>query len=283
MEDPPLTEDMLPTFLIIGAPKAGTTSLYHYLGLHPQVFVPEEKEPNFFNDNWDRGIAWYEEHFRGGAGAVAVGDCSSSYTSHPASPEVPQRAATVVPDAKLIYLVRQPVERMVSHYHWRAVAGRERRPIETALLEGDYVDVSRYAMQIEQWLKHFPQERLLVVTQEQLRRDRRPALRRVYGFLGADPEWWSSELTGEWNVSASLRLRKPGVQRLMRSRLVSRPFRSLAAPVKERLRVVTHVEPPPIDTTLSPELEAKLTELVREDVAELYRYADADFDGWGIA
>ena len=93
----------LPNFLIIGAMKAGTTSLYQYLGSHPQVFMAQPKELHFFSYRAGEDTAWYAEHFAGAGAAIAVGEASASYTTYPDAEEVPGRIAAI-PDVRLIYL-----------------------------------------------------------------------------------------------------------------------------------------------------------------------------------
>jgi hypothetical protein len=105
----------LPNFLIVGAMKSGTTSLARYLGAHPQAYVAPEKEINFFERGyvWNRGVDWYASRFEGAGDALAVGEASPSYMYWPTAIE---RMASVVPDARLIALLRDPVERAYSHY-----------------------------------------------------------------------------------------------------------------------------------------------------------------------
>ena len=115
----------LPTFLIIGTMKGGTTSLYRYLRQHPEVFMPERKELNFFVDeyagppidppeerNWSRGITWYEHQFADAERERAVGEASANYSRHPTYPGVAERIAAVVPNVKLIYVMRNPIDRV---------------------------------------------------------------------------------------------------------------------------------------------------------------------------
>ena len=119
----------LPTFLIIGTMKGGTTSLHRYLRQHPDVFMPEQKELNFFLDeyagrpidppeerNWSRGLTWYERQFAGAEDERAVGEASANYTRYPTYPGVAERIAKIVPEMKLIYLMRNPIDRVLSHY-----------------------------------------------------------------------------------------------------------------------------------------------------------------------
>jgi len=106
----------LPNLIIIGAMKCATTSLHYYLNLHPQISMSEEKELDFFihKNNWHKGIEWYKTNFTGNASVY--GESSPNYTKYPFFNGVPERMHAVVPDAKLIYVVRDPIERIISHY-----------------------------------------------------------------------------------------------------------------------------------------------------------------------
>jgi hypothetical protein len=102
----------LPTFIVIGAMKAGTTSLYHYLREHPQIFMPKAKELDFFavETTWRRGIDWYAEQFAGAGGdEIARGEASTAYSKYPHYPNVPERIARAIPGCQLIYVVRLPL------------------------------------------------------------------------------------------------------------------------------------------------------------------------------
>jgi hypothetical protein len=199
----------LPSFLVIGAQKAGTTALYAYLRWHPGITGPSWKEVSFFDRHWWRGERWYRGHFPLRAGGRLVGEASPSYLFHPLAPE---RVRSLVPDVKLVALVRDPVARAYSHYQHELALGREPLSFEEALaaepertrgeverLVADprafsrawwgqtYVARGLYAEQLERWLAVFDRERLLVVRTEDL--GERPA--ETYGsilaFLGAAP------------------------------------------------------------------------------------------------
>ena len=110
------SEHMLPNFIVIGSQKAGTTSLYEVFRGHPQIFMPEKKELNFFfqESEFARGQSYYEEYFAAtSAGAIAVGEASPGYICHP---DVPARIHAMVPDARLIVTLRNPIERAYSQY-----------------------------------------------------------------------------------------------------------------------------------------------------------------------
>ena len=275
---------MLPNFLIIGAAKAGTTSLYRYLRSHPEVFMPEKKELQFFplEFNWDRGLDWYEQHFVGAERASAVGEASTTYTRYPYSQGVPERIAEVLPDARLIYLIRHPIERMRSQFQQHVSHGWElEQSIDKALLQNPfYLDTSRYAMQIEQYLEHFPLERLQVLTSDDLRVRRDATMRRVYAFLEVDPGFIPPALGQEYN--ATRRASRPIQQRLQRIRVI-RAVSPITPPAAKRaaLRLMSrHIAPS--DVRISDEVRRELEDRIREDVRRLRGYVNHDFDGWGI-
>jgi Sulfotransferase family len=277
---------VLPNFLIVGAAKSGTTSLYRYLRDHPQVFMAESKELKFFSSKtrWRLGPGWYARQFEAASGAGAVGEASPSYTRYPLHQGVPERVAQVIPDARLVYLVRHPIERMRSHYLHRLLQGKERVPLDDAVLaDPSYLDTSRYAMQIEQYLEWFPPEQLLVVTAEALRRDRLDTLGRVCQFLGVDAGWRPRELEREYNRIGELRPQvlaprpvvlaarlavRVGLPPRTARRLSYRPSRAVVVPDQ-----IAFSEP----------VRRGLEEALREDVARLHAHLGPEFDGWGIA
>ncbi len=194
----------LPDFLVIGAQKAGTTALYAYLRWHPGIGGPSWKEVSFFDRHYRRGEAWYRGHFpnalrgwiaeRSNGRPLVVGEASPSYMFHPLAP---QRVHDLVPDVRLIALLRNPADRAYSHYQHEVALGREPLSFEQALdaeeerLRGEvermtddssyfshewwdhtYLARGRYAEQLERWFAVFPREQLLVVPSADL--DDRP-------------------------------------------------------------------------------------------------------------
>jgi hypothetical protein len=182
----------MPNFIVIGAMKSGTTSLFHYLQAHPQAYLSPLKEVEFFVEekNWKRGFDWYRAQFAGAdPEAIAIGEASTAYTKYPEYDGVPERIATHIPEARLIYVVRDPIERIRSHFQHRVLAGAERRPVEVAVLEDPrYLHCSSYAMQLERYLPHFERDQLMIVRSEDLRSARLETMRSIYGFLGIDPD-----------------------------------------------------------------------------------------------
>jgi hypothetical protein len=276
---------MLPNFLIIGAMKGGTTSLYHYLRDHPQVFMPSVKEPMFFAGNWRRGLEWYESLFDGARDSVAVGEASANYTKYPHIPEVPARIANLLPGVRLLYLVRNPVDRMISEYHHRIAKGWDHgeASLEEALLEDQsYCDFSRYAMQIDQYLEHVSREQLLVLRSEDLKNDRARTLSRVYKFLGVDSSWQPSDLWQDFHTSAEQRPRRP-VDFAFRKIPGYRTLASVAPLSLKRVKYRLTTKKAPPKPTLSDGARRELEHRLREDVQRLYQWMEKDFMGWGIA
>lgn len=199
---------VLPTFLVIGAMKAGTTSLHEWLRHHPQIFMPKLKEPEFFSeeDNWRRGVAWYSSLFEPGASSPVRGEASTGYSRTERFPSAPARAAAIVPEVRLVYVLRDPIDRMRSHYRHSVLMGRERRPIDDALRSGGgYLDASRYARQMRNHLEHFGREQLEVFFSDDLRDDPHGTLQHVCSFIGADPGLVPADLPDEQHVSGQRR------------------------------------------------------------------------------
>jgi hypothetical protein len=279
-------DSVLPTFLVIGAYKAGTTSLYHYLRAHPQVFMTEAKETFYFTDRaYHNGLDWYESQFADAGDALARGEASTAYSAWPFFEHVPERAHALVPDAKLIYVLRHPIERLLSQYRFDARMWWDKRPIDEAVLdETRYVSRSRYAMQIDQWLPYYPLERMLFLTSEGLRDDRRRELRRAYEFLGVDPDFVPRDVDREHNRREDIRVENDAVRRL-RGTAVHRAARAI---VPKQLRHAvwrlgtTEKQPDVVAATISPAVEQKLLDLLRPDLERLPGFVGPDFDAWGL-
>jgi hypothetical protein len=278
-----VTGTVLPTFLVIGAMKAGTTSLHEYLRTHPSIFMPELKEPEFFSepDRWARGVDWYSSLFEPGADRPIRGEASTGYTRFPRFAETPERIARVLPDARLVYLLRDPVDRMRSHYHHSVLLGREHRPVDEALLGGDgYLETSRYATQLRRYLDHFPAEQVMVAFSEDMRTDRRATLERICRFVGADPTRLPTAPAVEHHVSRD-RLLVPGRVRRFAElgpvRRLRRASPGLARQVGRRLARGRHV-----DDTPSPQTRRHLLEMLADDLDELRTLTGPLPDTWFV-
>lgn len=294
-DDAGTTEQRLPTFLLIGAMKAGTTSLYHYLAAHPQVATPRYKAPEFFvaEANWHRGVDWYRKQFPPtGPEILAVGEASNAYTKHPRYRGVPKRMASVLPDVRLIYVVRDPVARMRSHYQTKVAEGSETAPFaEAVFADHIYLDYSRYALQIEQYLDHFPEDQLLVITAEDLRGRRDATVHAVYEFVGVDPAAAPDNLDREFYKTKDRAVRSPlplWVRKELKRRFPSmRRFKELEPDMIGAFRRLTRrgdQGPLPAERFVIPDdVRRRLTAELEDDVSRLRRYVGPNFEGWGIA
>ncbi|MFQ5516517.1 MAG: sulfotransferase domain-containing protein [Acidimicrobiia bacterium] len=205
-----------PDFLVIGAMKAGTTSLWQYLRSHASVFMPDSKEIHFFSRHWDEGLDWYHAQFDAAGAGQTVGEASTTYSMFPRYEGVAARIGEVLPQVKLIYVLRHPMERIRSHWRDDTAKGLERRPIDRAVLENpNYVDFTRYAMQIEQYMGHFDRHQMLIVGSDDLRNDRRRVLGDVFGFLGV-ADRTPPDVDREAHRTADKVVRRRWAQRLRR-------------------------------------------------------------------
>jgi hypothetical protein len=187
----------LPSFIIIGTMKGGTSSLHHYLKQHPEICMSSRKEPDFFSKaaNFDKGLDWYRSLFA--SRSKVCGEVSPSYSKSHMHRGVPGRLYRTVPAVKLIYILRDPIERMISHYLHSKSRGRQKQLLTEALAaksyRNNYVRTSMYRYQISAFLRRFPLERILIATTEDLKENRTETLRAMFQFIGVDPDFESCE------------------------------------------------------------------------------------------
>jgi hypothetical protein len=178
----------LPDFLIIGAMKCGTTTLFRDLDQHSEIFLPDEKEPDDLTSDRvlsESGKKNYAKLFSGALESQRCGEASTASTKHPEIEGVARRAFTVLgPNLKLIYIVRDPLERSVSQFKFGARRGDYPADMKRALeIEPGLVNTSRYLSQTEEWLKYFSPENLHVVIFEEYLKHRKRELDRLCEFL----------------------------------------------------------------------------------------------------
>jgi len=180
-----VTRGALPSLIVIGAMKCATTALHDYLDAHPDITMSRPKELNFFSGCSMRDLARYAAHFD--AGSKLRGESSPGYTS-PSFPDVAARMASTVPDVRLVYVVRDPVERALSQYRHHRRDHTERRPLEEAVLDtnSQYISRSKYYERLQPFLHHFDPAQIHVVVQERLLADRRHEMTDVYRHVGAE-------------------------------------------------------------------------------------------------
>lgn len=193
---------------LIGAQKSGTTSLYRYLATHPAIHTIRWKECKYFlTDSPSRSEQRrYAKLLRERSPEQYIFETSTYYTKFPQYAGVPQRIARQYPDAKLIYLVRDPVERIWSQYSHYLAKDWERKPFAEAVRDNnEYLDYSRYHQQLSQYLDVFPPERIRVIVFEEFIAEREAGLRSIFEFLGIDAEFRPPNLDVAYNSGSSKR------------------------------------------------------------------------------
>jgi hypothetical protein len=215
----------LPNFFILGAPKSGTTALYHWLGKQPSVHLSTPKEPYYFEDEYEQGpeFYWHTYFAAGWRGQPLVGD---GRAAHLYLPYVPPRIHATVPDARLIVILRNPVERAYSHWWMQHSHGRDPLGFDAALranrqaiAEGDsyegeraeqlwrahiaptrdhrglrpvtarpYIEAGHYADHLGRYLRFFPRERFCILIHDDFLRSPLATMRQLCALLGLDPD-----------------------------------------------------------------------------------------------
>ncbi len=220
--------------------KSGTTTLHDLLAPHPQIVMSEPKEPCYFVDAellrkhwpemWRRGY-WKSEDaylalFPERPGALYFGESSTDYTKAPQLPGVAARIAAYSPDARILYVMRDPVERTLSHYwHMVELRGEKRAPLEAIRSDPHYTDVSHYALQLRPFIEHFGREQVHVLTFESLKVDPGAALHEVYAWLGVSTDYEPMDLRRASNATPPVvkqkRVGTGALERFRHSRLWS--------------------------------------------------------------
>jgi len=283
---------MLPNLIIIGASKCGTTSLHAYLDQHPEIAMARpndrygRKEMRYFwRPDWRERRAWYEAHFD--AASPIRGEATPAYTHHPHVRDVPARINELVPGAKLIYLVRDPIERLLAHWVQKRADG-DARSLEEWLGSGDLrrnalVCPSLYASQLDQYLELFSGSQILTLDQQALRMDRRATLRRVFDFLEVDESFSAPAFKLELNTRSDKQALTDRGRVLWHGALV--PLgRRLPLSVRRAVRTPTRrlLSRQVATPSLSAELRDRLRRLLRPEAERLRALTGLELDSWCV-
>lgn len=269
-----MSSDVLarPHFVIIGAMKCATSTLHDQLAAQPWTWMSDPKEPNFFSDeeNWGRGLGWYESLFAGAPEGAVCGESSTHYTKLPTYPECLDRLHAALPHAKLVYVMRDPVQRLVSHYihAWSVHDIDDGAPLDRAVREHSaLLDYSRYHMQVEPYLRRYGADRVLPVFQERIRMDPQGELERVWAHVGTGQDvHWDHDLRAS-NVSSARQRRPELLSRVLEIRALQVIRRSLMpASLRDRIKSRWSMKERPV---LSPESLAYVHEALDPDLARL--------------
>jgi len=268
----------LPDTLIIGAMKCATSSLHQYLAAHPDIAASTPKELDFFlaGRYAELGEAWYRRQFCTPPGALRALESSPNYTKRHEDPGVARRVAGLVPDAKLIYVLRDPLKRIESHYVHSVGAGRIRVGFDEALADiagSRLVQTSRYWWQLSAFLEHFPAEQIRVVSYERLASHPDAVVDEVLGFIGLDPGFRDPVIGRVTHQSDDkLRPNRLGMlfwkDRKTRNRLRRHVPRLVGSPIERPV--------------WNPRIREQVAEYLAEDVAAMRRFSGLEFSEWSL-
>lgn len=284
----------LPTFFVIGAPKAGTTSLHSYLAAHPQIQMSAVKEPRFFAGP-ENGIPYPSDHVGSldayealfDPAAEVRGESSTDYATYPRRQGVPERIKELVPEARFIYLVRDPIARTVSHFKMTTALLGERRPLGEALgdltdLRSPYLSPSLYATQLERYLRSFPPAQILVIDQADLQAERKATLSRVFDFLSVADTGALDGVSEEHLGSGEWRAYPSGYANFIARHVAPRVQWIPRGLRKSARRSVERVLWRPLDTDLDNDLRGRLEGLYAPEVARLRNLTGMEFPTWSV-
>lgn len=290
---------VLPNFMIIGAPKAGTTTLFHYLAEHPQVAMGRIKEPNFFSFDADspppedrasqrryersiKTIDEYRELFQHSNGAAAIGESSANYLANEGAAA---RIRRLLPDVKLIAILRNPADRAYSAYWMDVRKGYERRSFEESIRDWEnqgesasrFITEGFYHEQLSRYRQHFDASQILVLLMDDLKRDALDVMRRVHRFL---------EIDENYVPDTSVRHNQGGVpksalvERMLfagwAKRLVPRPLVGPARKLVVNLRGINRKRP----EKMTSQMRLHLGRIFQNDIRRLEGLLGRDLSEW---
>ena len=270
-------------FFLIGAMKAGTSTMYEYLAAHPAIYPAPRKEPRVFSRPGSAAsdLSACAELFAGRTSETWAFEASTAYTKHPMISGVPERIHAAFPDARMIYLIRDPIERICSAYLHNLAEGREQRSLEDAVFGGspEYLSVSRYHLQISQYLRVFPREQILLLLFEDFVADVGATLDRVARFLDLETGFGPVIADRRSNETARKRAATPVLTALKKvPGYGGLPWR-LRRWTSERM-----TRPLPAKSEiLNARVRSRILEALDDDVTQLKELLGRDFSCWKFA
>lgn len=252
----------LPDFVIIGAMKSATSTLQEQLALQEGIFMSEPKEPNFFSDDsqYRRGVVWYSGLFAGAPDSALLGEASTHYTKLPTYENAVARMHDLLPGARMVYVMRHPVDRLISHYIHEWSLGNIHCSIDEAIREHpEMIQYGEYSMQLIPFFEAYGRERVLPVFFDRLTREPQAELERVCKFIGYQgfPRWINDIKPS--NVSSERLRRFPLYDLVVKSQFSTRLRRTFVPQglrnwIKGRL---TMKQRPQLSPAMVKELEAR--------------------------
>lgn len=287
---------VLPNFLIIGTPKAGTTSIYHYLNQHPEIFLSPKKEPHFFSfidekkPHWAvKNIIEYEKLFQGVTQEKAIGEASTWYLY---SQYAAEQIKKLIPNTKLIIILRNPIERAYSswafsvQHGWesigdfeQALQAEENRIANNCEWDFHYLKTGFYYNQIQRYFELFPREQIFICTYDNLKQDCASLLKRIFSFLEVNDDF-IPDISTRHNRTALYRnkfinqlITKSSYWKEVAKELIPN---TIGKKIKNKLMQTNQYSVP----KLSQEIKIKYNLLYKEDILRTSELIDLDISQW---
>lgn len=277
--------DQVADFVVIGAMRAGTTSLHNTLSGVDGLSLPRMKETDFFIDskNWDRGRAWYESLFSKDQDRLR-GEVCPNYAKRDVFPEVPRHIHALAPDIRIVYIVRDPVERAISHYrHTWISTGDVPAPdaLENTWEERHILATSRYAWQLQPWLDFFDREQLRIIDFDTLVQEPAREIHALARHIGLDCGAAVSALADD-NSSEDV-ARMPRWWHAMRNTPLGMTARSLA-PTRLVSAVRSRIKSRDVDDVpdLSSPVRDRFKAYLEDDAKAFRKMTGLDFPNWSV-
>jgi len=273
----------LPTFLVIGAAKSGTTSLYYYLKQHPKIFLPKIKEINYFAFKgqkagrfWAKTLEEYEAYFTDTGDFDVVGEVTPLYFSTKGTPE---RIKKLIPNAKIIAILRNPIDRAYSHYNMYVRAGRENRTVEEALMDINsvYTRVGFYFKNLSKYFALFDSKNIKILFFDELQSEPKKLMKALYEFLEVDAnislDFTVKHASGYVPKNKYLnKILKSDFIRFKLKQLIPQKLIGLVL----KLKNCYSTKPP----SLPNELRSALISIYKDDILNLQEYLQKDLSRW---
>lgn len=280
----------VPEFFVVGAAKSGTSALWEYLSRHSQIYIPV-KEPSFFSDPevYSLGFDWYTSLYSGATESQIAGDMSTGYSRWPHTLDSAALIASSAPNAKIIYILRHPAERVHAHYAHDMRNGVTLSFDEAVRTNEIYVDCSMYMSQLERYLEYYDRRSIKVLFQRDLSRDPERVLTDLQSFLGVANEDLLALGTIRKNITSSeYFIRSRTTERLLRHPVANRVANWLPPQLRRNLfrRMILDS---PIGRSLdrryrippmTPSRRAELLERLELDTQRLETFLGTKLEDW---
>ena len=281
----------LPNLFLVGAMKSATTSLHNYLDMHPEIFMAKApwKEPNYFikEMNYNKGLDWYLSLFESATTEKYLGESSTGYTKAPSYKGIPERIHALCPNSKIIYIMRDPIERAISQYWWEVQYAAEGRKMPVAIKNSTWIlDTGNYAMQLRPYVELFGAENVYTLTTEALIASPEEALKKIFAWLNISLDHTFVKEFKIYNPSGEkvTRLIGSGLLSYLKETKFWLWFKHLL-PVETRLAVLDFIrrnlsKPVEKNDEYREETIAFLRPIMQQQVQELSELVGKDFPEW---